>query len=150
MSHTYEYRYWCKIKARCYGESSISYPNYGGRGIQMHPAWKDDFMAFRAYIIALPDFGKDGYTLDRIDNDGNYEPGNVRWASRITQSNNTRANINIEFRGKSHTIAEWGRIVGIPGWNIASRLRNGWGVERALTSPLIRKPKRATRRVSNS
>jgi hypothetical protein len=80
------YRSWSHAKARCFNETDDNYPNYGGRGISMCQEWADSFGAFLSYMGTRPD----GLSLDRIDNNGNYEPGNCRWATPLQQSNNQR------------------------------------------------------------
>ena len=82
---TTEYEIWQSMKKRCLNPKAVAYKWYGARGITIAPEWVDDFLAFRAYVGERP--GKD-LTLDRIDNDGNYEPGNVRWATRSEQQRN--------------------------------------------------------------
>lgn len=84
------YGTWLNMKARCYNSRRQDYVLYGGRGIGICESWRDDFKNFHDYVTKLPHFGENGRTLDRIDNDGNYEPGNVRWATGHTQSTNRR------------------------------------------------------------
>ncbi len=78
------------MKIRCYYKKHSNYEYYGGRGITVCEEWKNNFKAFYDHVIALSDYGKPGYTIDRIKNDKNYEPGNVRWASKHIQSVNRR------------------------------------------------------------
>lgn len=107
---------------RCEAETSNRYSYYGGRGISVCPEWSD-FAAFRDW--AYKSGYEEGLTLDRIDNDGNYEPGNCRWATMKEQSNNRRNSVFIEIDGKTHTISEWSDLTGIPYETIYCRYRRG-------------------------
>jgi len=91
---------WGRIKQKCYGEINSNYEIYGGRGIKMYPSWRVDFILFYDYVTALPNYDekklgrKGGLTLDRINNNGNYEPGNLRWATYHIQAINQRIKKN--------------------------------------------------------
>jgi len=106
---TRTYTLWKNMLARCYNPRSSQYADYGGRGIRVYDLWWsfDDFLA---------DMGEcpEGKTIDRIDNDGHYEPGNCRWASRIQQANNKRNNRMITYQGKTQSLPDWCRELGIP------------------------------------
>lgn len=101
LKHHPFYRKWKSIKSRCFNKKVQGYKNYGGRGITMCDEWKNDAKAFIDYISNLEHCGRVGYTLDRIDNNGNYEPGNVRFASKTTQSRNQQ-----RHKGKQWDTAE--------------------------------------------
>lgn len=127
-----EYRTWAYAKSRVKGKNEHGRIYYKDKGIKMHQEWFDSFENF------LRDVGKapsDEHSLDRIDPTGNYEPGNVRWATRVEQMNNTTANKHIKFQGKKMTQEQWGRYTGIGGTNICKRLKRGWSIEKALTTP---------------
>ena len=128
------YRKWAAMKQRCFNPKLPNYKDYGGRGITMCDEWRWDFMAFRKWSL------ENGYSrelsIDRIDNDGNYEPSNCRWATRKEQMNNRRCTHYLTFRGETHTIQEWSKIQKIKKSTIEMRLRMGWSVEKTLSAPL--------------
>lgn len=86
MSHSVEYQAWSAMRSRCLNPNHSNYPDYGGRGITVCDRWRDSFVAFYEDVGRRPP----GHSLDRIDNDGNYEPGNVRWATAQEQAMNRR------------------------------------------------------------
>lgn len=122
------YRAWTGMLARCRNKNCPSYPIYGGRGIKVCERWH----SFKNFWTDMGDrpFGK---TLDRINNDGNYEPGNVRWASRAEQNRNTRRNRIISIGGKSQCLMDWATEVGLNYETLRSRLASGISLELALS-----------------
>lgn len=110
MSYTAEHRTWAKMKERCSNPNSPDWDNYGGRGIRVHSEWASSFEAFYAYIGPKP---TPHHSIDRIDVNGNYEPGNVRWASPREQAQNVRHNVIVEFRGESLVLKEACRKAGV-------------------------------------
>lgn len=132
MTGSPEYRSWQSMRQRCNDPECKDYRNYGARGIKVCDRW-EDFAAFYADMGDRPI----GTTLDRIDNSGNYEPSNCRWADQKTQSNNRRANVVLTYDGKSLTVAQWSEIVGVERKTIEYRIRSGWATERALTTPSL-------------
>lgn len=127
-----EYRIWKGIKQRCFNPRRREYPRYGGCGISMHAQWADSFAAFIEYIGPRP---SPAHSIDRIDNERGYEPGNVRWATPVEQARNSRSSRNLEWRGKTQNLTDWGRELGLARCSITARLRKGWSIERALSSP---------------
>lgn len=125
------YQSWRQAKARCRNPGSHAWNQYGGRGITFSPKW-DDFAAFHADMGPRPA----GMTLDRIDNDKGYEPGNCRWATRRDQQNNTRTNRRLTLRGRTATVMEWSRVSGVPYATIRMRLQRSWDAERAVFKAL--------------
>lgn len=101
-----EYRIWRGIKTRCFNKKSENYPNYGGRGIGMHEPWVKDFSAFFDYIGERP---HPSLSIDRIDNDRGYEPGNLRWGTKKEQSSNKRGNHIVDHNGEKITLSELAR-----------------------------------------
>ena len=138
MTKTKLYRTWQGMRNRCYRKSNKYYYNYGGRGICVCDTWKNSFEAFRDW--ALSNGYDDRLMLDRIDNDGNYEPNNCRWVDRFQQMNNTRNNRILEYDGKAMTVTEWGRKIGLAPHILEKRINNyGWSVEEALTIPKLKR-----------
>lgn len=90
----YIYDLWLHIKGRCYRQSDQAYDRYGGRGITMYEPWINDFKSFRQWIIENLGQKSSGESIDRIENDGNYEPGNLKWSSAQEQSCHTRKRNN--------------------------------------------------------
>ncbi len=133
-----EYNSWQSMKARCCNPNTIGYANYGGRGVSVYQDWKDPetgFANFIAYMGAKP---TPTHTIDRYpDKDGNYEPGNVRWATPTEQSRNIRTNVNITYNGKTQCIAAWAGEVGLTPNALYYRLSSGWPLEKALCTPGI-------------
>lgn len=109
-TYTTEYNVWCGIKARCENSNHPRYNDYGRRGIKVCDRWRDSFENFLADMGERP--SKD-YSIDRIDNDGDYTPDNCRWATRVEQGANMRSNIELTYNGETHNIAEWARILGV-------------------------------------
>lgn len=130
MSNTSTYKTWVNMKRRCYDEKNNRYQYYGGRGIKVCDRWLNSFENFLADMGERP--SRD-YSIDRIDHDGNYEPTNCRWANKYEQANNKSTSRIIEYNGKRHTVAEWGRITDIPARLIEERLLAGWTPEKIFT-----------------
>lgn len=127
------YNVWLNMKARCYRKSNEAYKNYGGRGIVVCDRWRNSFEAFFSDMGDVP---AKGYEIDRIDNNGNYEPDNCKWATVVEQSKNRRTNIKISFNGKEQCVTDWAREIGIGTCVLHQRLfRYKWSIERALTEP---------------
>lgn len=114
---------WQHMKQRCNNENIKGYHNWGGRGITYTPEW-EEYEPFKDW--ALSNGYEEGLTIDRIDNDGNYEPSNCRWATRQEQANNFRPNVLITVNGRTETAAEWSRITGVNHGTILWRSRNGF------------------------
>lgn len=133
--HSPEYTTWRAMLRRCSDPKMKTYENYGGRGISVCPRWRV-FENFVADVGLRPD----GTRLDRIDSNGNYEPGNVRWATQKDNCRNTRTNRLITHQGKTMCVAEWAEALSIDQNTIRGRLFKGWSDERALTTPV--RPKR--------
>lgn len=124
------YKIWVSMRERCRNPKLKGFKNYGGRGITVCERWK-------SFANFLADMGEKpaGLSLDRINNNGNYEPGNCRWADRETQSRNRRNNRRLTFDGREMTFGEWEKEKGLTHGTINDRLSRNWTVEQAITSP---------------
>lgn len=118
---------WHSMRVRCYCETAPNYKNYGGRGIKVCDEWLDPEKGFEnyfEYVSNLPHFGEEDYSLDRIDNNGNYEPGNVRWATTKTQVRNRRNAIWVEYEGEKIPLGEAAEKSGLSYQLLISRILN--------------------------
>jgi hypothetical protein len=127
---TAEFRIWDSMRRRCSDPAHPSYADYGGRGIRVCERWQD-FAAFRADMGVRP---SPDHSIDRFpNNDGDYEPGNCRWGTRIDQSNNRRSSRTLTINGETLTMAQWERRTGLKPGTVFKRLAQGWPAERAAT-----------------
>lgn len=127
----YLYITWAGMKQRCYNKNSESYHRYGGRGITICDEWRYDYLAFKKW--AESHGASKELSIDRIDNNGNYEPSNCRWVDDYVQANNKRTNRVIEYKGEKHTVMQWSRITSINESVIRSRLdKYGCSIGEAL------------------
>ena len=126
------FRLWHAMRARCKYPSQASYKHYGGKGIRICERWED-------YSLFLADLGPcpDGYSLDRLDSNGHYEPSNCRWTTMKTQQRNRTNNQVLTFNGKSQPIAAWAEEIGLKQKTLRARIFDyGWSLEEALTKKL--------------
>ena len=128
MEGTRVYEIWRNMRGRCFDTKDKSYSSYGGRGITVCKRWKD----FQNFYDDMGEPPSDLHTLDRRNNDGNYEPGNCRWATPEEQANNRRNSVLIEHDGRVQTLTQWAREFGIHPITLAGRLKRGWSVADAL------------------
>lgn len=136
---TKERRAWANMKSRCYHKKHALYKNYGGRGIRVCNRWRRSFEDFLADVGPAPSASR---TLGRVDNDGDYEPGNVRWETWREQGSNKRNNRFLTLDGRTETLSEWSRLTGISITTIRQRLdAYGWDLRRALTTPISNHPR---------
>lgn len=138
---------WASMLNRCTNERTPAYARYGARGITVCDRWRNSFEAF------LEDMGErpDGTTLDRYpDKNGNYEPGNCRWATAIEQQRNRNSNVFVTYNGATKCLAEWATQYGLRADAISWRLKRGWSAHEALTTPAVKGANRTLRGVAAS
>lgn len=116
------------MKLRCYNNKSNRYKIYRKRGISICDEWLKNPLKFCEW--AIENGYNDKLTIDRINNNGNYEPSNCRWITYQEQANNKRNNHYIEYNGIKHSMAEWSRILNINYGTLKSRIKYGWSLER--------------------
>lgn len=137
--HRYSRLYviWNNMKKRCYNPKNKSFKDYGGRGIEVCDEWKTDFSVF--YTWAINNGYNDTLTIDRINNDGNYEPNNCRWATKLEQNKNTRHNRLITLDGITKCISDWAKEYKLNYNTLIDRLNRGWSEEKAIKTPNFNK-----------
>lgn len=125
------YTTWSNIRGRCENKKHKAFKYYGGRGIEICDRW-NKFENFLADMGERPA----RMTLDRIDNDGNYEPGNCRWATRKSQQRNTSRKILVFFKGETKPLRDWTDLLNISYGTIKARIKAGWDSDRAFLTPI--------------
>lgn len=138
LSKTATYRIWRAMIHRCENKNSSYYHRYGGRGVTICKRWRASFENFLADMGSRPSAR---HSIDRYpNNDGNYEPGNCRWATAREQSRNRSDNVIVEAFGKRMCAQDFAAEVGIGKMTLIRRIRRGWSPEKALTTPAYKKP----------
>ena len=134
LTKTQIYKVWKSIKQRCYNKKLPCYKNYGGRGICVCEEWINSFESF--YDWSMKNGYTDSMTIERKDNDGNYCPGNCRWATQKEQCRNRSTNAVFEYMGEKHILTEWCEILNLEYKLVHNRIRkHGWSFERAISTP---------------
>jgi len=141
------YSIWCSIKTRTSNPNEPNYKKYGEKGIEMYSKWFEDFDRFYRYVKKLKDCpdisileSKGGgkrisLSIDRIDNDGNYEPRNIRWATAKQQARNRSSNVMVKWKGKEYVMAELAELHGIKNATLWWRIKQGWPIDKCLRKP---------------
>ena len=115
---------------RCYNKNCKDYKNYGARGIKVCEEWKNNFEAF--YNWALKNGYANDFSIDRINNNGNYEPSNCRWTTSKQQARNTRTNHFYTYQGETKTITEWAEIKGLRVDTLGYRIRHNYPADKVF------------------
>ncbi len=120
------------MKQRCYSHNKRNFADYGGRGIMVCERWRNSFENFLADMGPRP---TPLHSIDRIDNSLGYDPANCRWATRTEQNRNKRSNRYMTMNGRTMILTDWAIETGIKRETIKERIRRGWTISRALTTP---------------
>lgn len=132
------YSIWQSMKRRCYSKTDPHYKMWGARGIKICDEWINDFKSFEKW--AMENGYSDNLSIDRIDNDGNYEPYNCRWSTNKEQSNNRRSNVLVTYKGETRTMTEWCELKNLNYDMFRERIVVlGWSAEKAIETPSQRK-----------
>ncbi len=131
-----EYNVWSNIKTRCLNPNVHNYGRYGGRGIGICGEWRDSFASFLRDVGRRP---SPKHTIERINNNRGYEPGNVRWATVAEQNRNTSHNRWLTHNGETLVLADWAKRLGIATVTLSTRLKRGWDLSKALSTPNMEK-----------
>lgn len=133
------YHVWFKMNQRCDRMSDPAYKNYGGRGILVCDRWnRSNPEGFQNFLddMGLP---AQGMTIERIDNNSNYDPSNCKWATRLEQNRNVRSNVYLTFEGETHILEDWAKILGVSKSTLHSRIKAKWNIERILAPKTTKK-----------
>jgi hypothetical protein len=134
---------WKHMMGRCLNPRNKAWANYGGRGIAVCASWRGRY-GFNQFLKDVGERPSPLHSLDRIDNSGHYEPGNVRWATKNQQNRNRRSNLFVSHNGQTKTLAEWADSSPVSQQLIRTRwLRYGWSFDAALNTPTLFTPRRA-------
>lgn len=137
--NTTEYSIWRDMLSRCFNKNRRAFKHYGGRGITVCERW----MKFENFFSDMGVRPSIEYSLERVDNDGIYEPGNVKWGTRFEQVNNRRNNVYVTHQGRTKALGIWAAELGIAQRILCKRIQSrGWAVERAFTQQPRRSPVR--------
>ena len=131
------YNIWRDMKWRCNSPKSKRHKFYYDKGIKVCQEWQEDFMNF--YDWAMANGYKDNLTLDRINNNGNYEPKNCRWATITEQNNNQSNNIRIKYNESEYTLSELSKIYNIKRATLYDRIKRGWTIDEALNRKVAKR-----------
>jgi hypothetical protein len=123
---------WNNMKDRCGNPNNSKYHLYGGKGVKVCERWRHSFLDFLADMGERP---SRKHSIDRIDGNGNYEPGNCRWATAEEQALNTERNRRLTAFGQTMPLSVWAKRCGIHHKTLTNRINRGWDLERALTAP---------------
>lgn len=135
---------WRNMKDRCYNPNNKRYTHYGGRGIAVCEAWKGSYVVFRDWAISAG--YKNGLSLDRINNDGNYDPSNCRWADGVSQNNNFSRNKLLTHNGETMSLSQWAKKTGIHRNTLDYRVNRGMDIEMIMANTNYNfNPKRLSR-----
>lgn len=126
------YSSWANMKTRVYNKNREGYKNYGGRGIKICNRWSD----FGSFLADMGEKPK-GLSLERINNDGNYEPDNCKWATFQEQTNNARSNRKLTYKGATLGVFQWSRKINIKKSTLFRRLNAGWSTEKTLETKVV-------------
>lgn len=133
------YKSWGSMRGRCLTPSDPSYAKYGGRGITICSAWED----YKVFLAEMGERPSLMHSIERIDVNGPYCPSNCKWATATEQARNQRNTVRLTLGGVTKPLAQWADELGIPEYNIRSRIRHGWSVSEALTTPVQKYTRRA-------
>lgn len=126
-----EYSVWVSLRSRCNNKNDPHYPRYGGRGIKVSQDWS----SFERFYADMGQRPHPKAQIDRKDNNGPYCASNCHWTTHRANSNNRRSSVLLEFNGVTKSCSEWARAYQLPVYLVANRVRHGWTIENAITTP---------------